>query len=196
MGSRKQVDRSRTTTATLVTAAGELFGNDGYANVSIDEVAAAAGVSKGAVYHHFDGKPSLFAAVFTHAQRQLAERLHAEADGASTGWEAVRLGSHAFLRACLVPAVRQVIVLDAPTVLGRDEVRRIEEEHVAHLLVAGLRRAEQEGSVRPGNSELRSHLILGVLCEAALALARSLDPEQDLARVSAEVDTLLEAYRT
>ncbi|GII57194.1 TetR family transcriptional regulator [Planotetraspora thailandica] len=194
MARRRQAERSQATTAELVEAAAKSFGRDGYAAVSIDEVAAAAGVTKGAVYHHFAGKTALFAAVFTRAQEQLAERLVAEASGARDGWEAVRLGAHAFLRACMDPAVRQIIVLDGPAVLGRDAVREIEDEHVTALLTAGLRRAERDGGLRPGDAALRGRLLLGALCEAALVLARSAEPEREFAAVAAEVDMLLGAY--
>lgn len=190
MARRKQSDRSDATTADLVAAARALFGRDGYAHVSLEEVAAAAGVTKGAVYHHFDGKPSLFAAVYAKVQQELTGTLRAAAQEA-TGWEAVRRGAHAFLRACLDPGVRRIVVIDAPAVLGRDEVRRIEDEYVGALLVAGLHRLDNTGRHDVG---LRSRLILGALCEAALALARSTQPEQEFATVSAEVDILLKAY--
>ncbi|MFF5208389.1 TetR/AcrR family transcriptional regulator [Streptosporangium sp. NPDC000396] len=196
MGRRRQADRSEETTGELVEAATALFGRDGYAATSIDEVAQVAGVTKGAVYHHFDGKAGLFLAVFVRQQQRLAEILALAAKDQPDAWSAVREGCHTFLRVCMDPVVRQIVVLDGPAVLGWEQGRRIESEHVMALLSRGLVRAEQEGRIRPGDTRIRTHLIIGTLCEAAMLLARSTDVEEDLPVVVREVDALLAALST
>ena len=188
MARRTQAQRNETMTAGLVQTAAALFGRAGYAATSLDDVASAAGVTKGAVYHHFESKAQLFRAVFLQAEQQLAESVVAAAAPAASAWEAVRIGCAAFLRACLDPAVRQIILLDGPAVLGWQEVRSIEDDHVAALLRQGLRRAGGTDDV-----EARTHLLLGALCEAGLVLAH--DPAA-LPALTRELDLVIGAYTT
>ncbi|PBC79072.1 TetR family transcriptional regulator [Streptomyces sp. TLI_235] len=184
---RSQADRSGATTRQIVAAATEHFGAAGYAATSIDDIARTAGLTKGAVYHHFDGKPALLRAVFAHAEEQRARHL-AEAAAGLEPWAAVRAGCHAFLRGCLDPAARRILLLDGPAVLGWEEVRAVEAEHSTALLRHGLAKAA------PGRDpEIRTHLLLGALCEAGMLLARVADPTVALASVGTEIDVLLDA---
>lgn len=194
MAKRTQADRSDATISEIVAAATALFGRDGYPAVSLDEIARAAGVTKGAVYHHFDGKVGLFTAVFTAQERLRTEALVAAAADATDPWSAVRTGCRAFLRTCLDPVARRILLLDGPAVLGWEGVRAIESEHSVALLRRGLTAAAEQGRLRPGDPELRTHLLLGTLCEAGLLLARAADGPAALAAVEAEVDGLLRAY--
>ncbi|WP_405012708.1 TetR/AcrR family transcriptional regulator [Kitasatospora sp. NBC_01539] len=187
MARRTQADRSGTTTRQIVTAAAERFGGAGYAAVSIDDVARAAGLTKGAVYHHFDGKTALLRAVFAQADEDRARRL-AEAAAGLGPRAALRAGCHAFLQGCLDPAARQILLLDGPAVLGWAEVRAIEAEHSVALLERGVARA------MPGHDPgIRTHLLLGALCEAGMLLARAADGPAALAGITAELDVLLDA---
>ncbi|GIG62113.1 TetR family transcriptional regulator [Longispora fulva] len=196
MSRRTQADRTGETTTGLLDAAAALFGRDGYAATSIDEIARVAGVTKGAVYHHFEGKPGLFRAVFVRQEQLLADALAGAAADAPDAWAAVRAGCRAFLRASLDPVVRQVIVLDGPAVLGWETVRDLEREHTLAMMRRGIAAAADAGLVRPGDPETRTHLLLGALCEAALLIARSPDPAATLATVDTEVETLLDGYAT
>lgn len=184
---RTQAERTEATTSGLVETAAELFGRDGYSATSIEDVARAAGVTKGAVYHHFDGKTALFRAVFVREEQRLAERLVTAAGGTSDPWQAVRVGCAAFLDACLDPTVRQIILLDGPAILGWHEVRSIEDDYLVALLRRGLKRAGG------GNVEARTHLLVGALCEAGLLLARGPEARAEIGR---EVDLLIDAYAT
>ncbi|WP_412539487.1 helix-turn-helix domain-containing protein [Longispora sp. K20-0274] len=196
MSRRTQADRTGETTTGLLDAAAGLFGRDGYAATSIDEIARVAGVTKGAVYHHFEGKAGLFRAVFVRQERLLADALAGAAAGAPDAWAAVRAGCRAFLRASLDPVVRQVLVLDGPAVLGWETVRDLEREHTLAMLRRGIAAAADAGLVTPGDPDARTHLLLGALCEAALLIARSADPAATLATVDTEIETLLQRYAT
>ncbi|MEV0202585.1 TetR family transcriptional regulator [Nonomuraea sp. NPDC050691] len=201
MGRRTQAERTRATTGELVEAARLLFGRDGYAATSIDDVARAGGLTKGAVYHHFSGKADLFRAVFVRQQERLTS-LIAEAairPGAAptTGGqdadplEAVRRGARAFLLACAEPETRRIVLLDGPAVLGWDEVRRIEYGHTLRLLREGLAAAADAGRIEPGDVTVRAHLVFGALCEGAMVVARSGDPGTALTEVLARADILI-----
>jgi AcrR family transcriptional regulator len=90
---RTQAERSDVTTSKLVAAAQELFGQDGYATTSIEAVAAAAGLTKGAAYHHFRNKAALFRSVFVEEQRQISTVLERVAAQESDSWSALLRGS-------------------------------------------------------------------------------------------------------
>ena len=104
-GRRSQAERSETTRAALVEAARPLFAERGYAAVGTEEIVRAAGVTRGALYHHFDGKRELFEAVYEQIEVELAERIATGAlsAGAAAPLEAMRAGAEMFLRGCTVP---------------------------------------------------------------------------------------------
>ncbi|MFC8514428.1 TetR/AcrR family transcriptional regulator [Streptomyces sp. NPDC057257] len=192
---RTQAERSGTTTAQLVAAAEELFGRNGYAAASLDAVAAAAGVTKGAAYHHFPaGKTALFRAVFVRHQERLADAL-AEAGAAAPDPRAALLaGARTFLEHCLDPAFRRIVLLDGPSVLGWEEVREIEYGHALRVLRAAMEDAVRaEGGTPDTALTARCQLVFGALCEAGMLLARAEDPEVVLPVVVGEARRLLGA---
>ncbi|MEU6784729.1 helix-turn-helix domain-containing protein [Nonomuraea angiospora] len=208
---RTQAERSDETTGRLVRAARELFGAHGYALTSIDAVAAAAGVTKGAAYHHFNGKVALFRAAFAGEQEEVAAALERAALSEPDPWAALRRGCRTFLERCLDPGFRQIVLLDAPSVLGWETVREIEYAHTLRVLLTGLQlatAAEQPagpdaavGDVADGDQaadgglSMRAQLVFGALCEGGMLLARSADPAADLPRLAAEADRFLAALR-
>ena len=99
--SRTQAERSEATRGALIGTARRLFADRGYAEVGTEEIVRAAGVTRGALYHHFDGKRELFAAVYEEVERQLVERIAASAmASAGDPMEALQAGAEAFLDAC------------------------------------------------------------------------------------------------
>ncbi|MGV9382394.1 TetR/AcrR family transcriptional regulator [Nonomuraea sp. NPDC003707] len=212
---RTQAERSDETTGRLVRAARELFGAHGYALTSIDAVAAEAGVTKGAAYHHFNGKVALFRAAFVGEQEEVAAALERAALSEPDPWAALRRGCRTFLERCLDPGFRQIVLLDAPSVLGWETVREIEYAHTLRVLLAGLHlaaAAEQPpnsdaangreadgdtavGCAADGGLSMRAQLVFGALCEGGMLLARSADPAADLPRLAAEADRFLAALR-
>ncbi|MFI6740150.1 TetR/AcrR family transcriptional regulator [Nonomuraea sp. NPDC050451] len=192
---RTQAERSDETTGRLVRAARELFGAHGYALTSIDAVAAAAGVTKGAAYHHFDGKVALFRAAFVGEQEEVAAALEQAALSAPDPWAALRRGCRTFLERCLDPGFRQIVLLDGPSVLGWETVREIEYAHALRVLLAGLHLATAAEQPANGDLAMRAQLVFGALCEGGMLLARSADPAADLPRLAAEADRFLAALR-
>ncbi|MFG1704357.1 TetR/AcrR family transcriptional regulator [Nonomuraea sp. M3C6] len=192
---RTQAERSDETTARLVGAARELFGGNGYAVTSIDAIAAAAGVTKGAAYHHFGGKVALFRAAFVGEQEEVAADLERAAAAEADPWAALRRGARTFLEHCLDPGFRQIVLLDGPSVLGWEAVREIEYAHTLRVLLAGMRVAAEDEQADDGDVPARAQLVFGALCEGGMLLARSKDPAADLPRLAAEADRFLEALR-
>ncbi|MEW2359266.1 TetR/AcrR family transcriptional regulator [Spirillospora sp. NPDC029432] len=191
MARRTQAERSDATTAGLITAAQELFGRDGYAATSIDAVAAAAGMTKGAAYHHFQGKAALLRAVFVRQQEEIAAELERVAGEEPDLRAALRRGVRTFLERCLDPAFRRIVLLDGPAVLGWDAVRAIEYDHVLRVLSGGIAAVTAEGG--GGVAEARAQMLFGAVCEAGMLLARSQTPQETFETVLAEAERLLAA---
>lgn len=191
MARRTQAERSEETSSKLVAAARRLFGADGYAAISIEAVAAAAGMTKGAAYHHFRNKATLFRAVFVHEQEQISATLERAAAEEPDSWSGLLRGCRTFLEHCMNPAFRQIVLLDGPAVLGWEAVREIEYAHTLRVLTEGMRAAAADGRLIDGDLTARSHLIFGALCEAGMLLARSDDRTGTFAKVAAEAERLL-----
>lgn len=185
-----QAQRTEATTAHLLAAAQELFGRAGYAATSIDDIAGAAGMTKGAAYHHFAGKPALFRAVFVRLQTQVAADLEEVAAAGPDIWSAIRRGCRTWLERCLDPEFRQIELLDGPAVLGWAQVRAIQADHTLRVLAGALALAADDPGV---DITARSHLAFGAMCEAGMLLARSDDPAAALPGVLDETERLLGA---
>src|SRR5690349_7669558 len=114
-----RADQSEATRAALIEAARELFAVRGYGAVATEEIVRAAGVTRGALYHHFAGKTELFEAVYEEVERRLVEQIASSAiSSASDPLAALHAGAQAILDACENPAVQRIALVDAPSVLG------------------------------------------------------------------------------
>jgi AcrR family transcriptional regulator len=185
---RRQEDRTRATREALISAARPLFAAHGYAAVPAGDIVAAAGVTRGALQHHFGGKKALFRAVFEQIETELTARVAATLSSESDTWTAATSALSAFLDACEDPETLRIALTDAPAVLGWATWRAIESAHGLGLITAGLEAAMAEGVLRPQPIRTLAHLILSATIEAALLVAQSPDPHQ--ARQDAE-QTLL-----
>ncbi|WP_328944310.1 TetR/AcrR family transcriptional regulator [Streptomyces sp. NBC_00250] len=171
------------------------FAEGGYHGVVLAEVARAVGVTKGAAYHHFESKEGLFRAVVAEVQGELGERVAAAADEQTDPWEQLRAGCRAFLAAGSDPAVRQIVLVDAPTVLGWEEWRALDEESSARHLSEALTGLVEAGIVTEQPVEPLARLLSGAMNEAALWLARSGTPAESLEQAVGALDGLLSGIR-
>jgi AcrR family transcriptional regulator len=169
---RTQAERTEATTAALVDAARELFAQDGYAATSLDAVAAKARVTKGAVYHHFEGKQRLFEAVFAREVERLAAVLPAVYASKQDPWEAFEASCRAFLAECLEPGLQRIVLLDALAAMGWDGVRRMEAPLLEMMEVA-ITRAVKAGRIAPRPAGPLAHFLYGALCETSMNVARA-----------------------
>ncbi|MGW7450037.1 TetR/AcrR family transcriptional regulator [Streptomyces sp. NPDC054787] len=168
------------------------FAADGYHHVVLAEVARAVGVTKGAAYHHFDSKAGLFRAVLAQVQQELGERVAAAAEQHEDLWEQLRAGCRAFLAAGTDPAVRRILLVDAPAVLGWDEWRTLDEESSARHLTEALAALAAAGIIADQPVEPLARLLSGAMNEAALWIARGGDPQAG----EQALDRLLTGLRT
>jgi AcrR family transcriptional regulator len=188
---RRQAERSEATRTALLGAARRLFTERGFAESATEEIVREAGVTRGALYHHFRDKEELFEAVFEQIEAELAER-GARAVGESTDLKAgLRAGCASFLDACLEPDVQRIALLDGPAVLGWDRLRAIEDRYALGLVVAGIEGAIAEGIIEPQPAQPLAQMLLGALTEGAMLIARSEDVRRTRAEVGGIVERLL-----
>jgi AcrR family transcriptional regulator len=191
---RTQTERSDATRAALVAAARPLFADRGYAGVGTEEIARAAGVTRGALYHHFEGKRELFESVYEQIEIELAERIAAGAlqANASSPLAAMKAGAEMFLLASTEPETQQIVLLDGPSVLGWDRWREIATEHGLGLIEATLQAAIEAGEIDPQPVRPLAHVLMGALDEAAMLVARAEDAERMRAEVGRTLGALLD----
>lgn len=194
-GGRTQAERSATTREAIVAAATRLFAERGYEATGIDEVTRAAGVSKGALYHHYSDKADVLAAVYEDVETKLVERLVAVASRETDPLEAVRAGAHAFLDACVDPVTRQIVLVDAPVGLGWERWRSIGSRYGFGLLLAGLQAAADAGQIAGDHLEERARLLLAALIEASLLMSASGTPRKSRAAIGVALDDLIDGMR-
>ncbi|WP_351236570.1 TetR/AcrR family transcriptional regulator [Streptomyces sp. NPDC002133] len=171
-----------------------LFAAEGYGAVGLAEIVSAAGVTKGALYHHFAGKAELFRAVLEQVQQEVAERVAATAEAEADPWDQLTAGCQAFLTAGTDPEIQRIMLVDGPAVLGWNEWRALDEANSARHLEEALTALIEAGTVERQPVVPLTHLLSGAMNEAALWLAAS-GNAGDLADTTAALSRMLEALR-
>ena len=188
---RRQADRSEATRTALLGAARSLFTERGFAETATEEIVRRAGVTRGALYHHFRDKEDLFRAVVEEIEGELVQRAAAAVATAGAIKEGLRAGCSAFLDACLEADVQRIVLTDGLSVLGVDAWREIDERYALGLVVAGIEGAIEEGVFEPQPSQPLAQMLLGALTEGAMLIARSDHVRKTRAEVGAIVERLL-----
>jgi len=192
MTKTKQDLRSEATRRALVTAARSLFGARGYADVGTEEIVRAAGVTRGALYHQFRDKASLFAAVAEEVEAEIAGRIaEGAADAANDPLGALRAGARLFLDACAEREVERIILLDAPAVLGWEAWRDLAGRYGLGLVQVVLQAAIDAGAIAAQPVDPLAHALIGALNECALYIARAEDPPAAREEVAAIFDRIV-----
>ncbi len=185
--------KAEATRLALVGAARSLFAEHGYHAVTIRDVTAQAGVTRGALAHHFTGKEALFVAVFDAVEQDLiASTAARQADLADLDpWARLRAGVQLYLEAATRPEVQRITLIDGPVVLGWRRWRELEEGYSIGALSTVLEAAMDAGLMRRRPIEPLAHLILGSIMEAALLIAHSPEPAKRLTEVGEALEDML-----
>jgi AcrR family transcriptional regulator len=191
----RKAEQSEATRAALIDAARSLFSERGYAAVSTEEIVQAAGVTRGALYHHFKDKQDLFTAVVEGVEQQTLERVAAAAVAETDPWEQQRVAVGAFLDTCLDPAVQRIVLTDAPSVLGLAAWREIEARYGLALVRAGLQLVMDAGLIEEQPIEPLAHMLLGAMAEAGLLIAHAEDAVAARQEVGDSLDRILRGLR-
>jgi AcrR family transcriptional regulator len=157
----------------------------------MEDVCAQVEVTRGALYHHFPGKDGLFLAVCEQVAADLTRRVAAAAQAEPDAWPRLVAGCHAFLDVSAEDDVRQILLSDAPSVLGWARLRELDARHGLGLLTLGIQRAIDEGAIQPGPIHILAPMLVSALSEAALLVGRSANPKQARADARHAIDRLL-----
>ncbi|NGN63020.1 TetR/AcrR family transcriptional regulator [Streptomyces sp. A7024] len=182
------------TRQTLVREARRMFAASGYGSVGLMEIVRAAGVTKGALYHHFDSKEALFRAVLAEVQQEVGAAVARAAEAETEPWDQLTAGCAAFLAAGTDPEVQRIMMIDGPAVLGWSEWRALDEESSARHLAEALHALVADGTLPDQPVAPLTRLLSGAMNEAALWLATSDDPA-DLPATQRALRRLLSALR-
>jgi AcrR family transcriptional regulator len=194
-------ERAEATRAQLLAVATELFASRGYAAVGTEDVVREAGLTRGALYHHFTDKRELFAAVHERLEQDtmaaIGSRMAAAAEsGTADPVELLIIGMRSFLDACMEPAVLRITLLDAPTVLGWARWRGVDERYGLGLVINCLEYAMAAGALRRQDPRPLAHLLLAAVGEAAQLIAHAENPERARAEVEPAMLSMLDGLRT
>ncbi len=192
MPRRSNAELTETTRASLLARAREAFAAHGYADAPLDELVRAAGLTKGALYHHFGSKQGLFEAVLRDLDAQVARQVEGAMPQGGATLDDLAAGCRRWLEAMLDPGARRILLLDAPAVLGHRAAREFDDASSIKPLVALLDALRASGEVdEKVDPEPTAHLLAGALYEAALWIGEQAAPRRALARAMEGVQRML-----
>ncbi len=171
------------TRAALLDAAGDLFAKNGFDATSVDDIAKAARVSKGAVYHHFPDKSAIFDEAFRITQQevvaQAAAAIPPDLQGEEHLWQVTVAAVQGFIDAYVTDDRKRRLLRQSAGVLGVHRCRQIDADLALPLVAGILEELQGSGQLRDNVSiQMAATVIFGTLCEAATSLALADDCEQ------------------
>ena len=185
---RTQSERRETTRAALLAAGRELFSTKGFAGAGREEIVERAGVTRGAMYHHFASKEELFAAVYEMAEAEAMGKVAEAAMSGADPLDRLRRGAMAYLDIAADPGINRICLLDAPAVLAPAVRRDVTERHVMGLVRGALEECMDAAQIDRQPVEPLAYVLLAALLEAATLVAEG----GDRADVAAVVERLFE----
>lgn len=201
MKNKKKITKKQQSQATikrLIRVAMQEFSSKGYAGASTEAIVRDASVTRGALYHHFNGKKDLFYAVFKEAQREIGRMIEEQADAEADLWEGLISGCNAFLTACSNPELQQIVVIDAPSVLDWNTYREVDTDMPGSglsLLKECLQGLIDQKTIKPLPIEALAHLLSGAMDEAAVWIAQSKNSPKALKEAQNALEVLLESLK-
>jgi AcrR family transcriptional regulator len=190
--SGKRAAQGRATRGQLIEVATRLFAEHGYEGTSIEAVLLAAGVSRGALYHHFAGKEALFEAVVSAVSEQVTVKLTEAVQGCADPLDAMRTASVAWIGLAADPVIQRVVLVDAPSVLGWDRWRAMDDGRTLGAMRAMLQAISDSGRLPAELVGPFSHMILAALDEIVMVIARAPDSTAAVAEGRMAVKALLD----
>lgn len=181
MAARTRAEMMEETRARLIASARKAFAAKGFAAASMDDLTAAAGLTRGALYHNFGDKRGLLAAVVAEVDGEMAARAKQAGEGAPTPWHALEAQGIAYIELALDPEIQRIVLLDGPAFLGDPSQWPSQSACLAEtrLALVGLAAA---GTLAPVDIEAAARMLNGAALNAALWVAASETPEVILPR--------------
>ena len=174
----KKIETGKKTAAQLIAVARKFFTNRGYSRTSLEDVVREAGVTRGALYHHFDGKKGLFLSVFDDVQAEIGHRIIEVDESNLSIWDKFIACNRVFFEACLDSELQQIVLIDAPVVLGWSSWRNIDEKRTLGILRSHLKELLDKGIIKPLPLEPLTHAISGANNETLLWVSESDDHQK------------------
>jgi AcrR family transcriptional regulator len=194
MSSLREI-RAEETRSRLLGAARELFTEHGYAHTTTEQLVQRAGVTRGALYHHFESKLAIFDALLIELEQEFIATVRRIASPDAPAWTNLVTGCHAFLDSCLRPDVQRLALIDGPAVLGPARWREIEDQYALVPVLNGLTGSMSEGTVAPRPPEPLARMLLAAINEAGLIIAQSPRPRAARQEAGDAFDALLHGLR-
>ncbi|WP_413219640.1 TetR/AcrR family transcriptional regulator [Tritonibacter mobilis] len=195
MARKSRQDTTEETRLRLVAAARQVFVKNGYADTAMEDLTSAAGLTRGALYHHFGDKKGLLKAVAQDIEIEMDERLLAAAHQAQNTWAGLQRRCHRYLEMALEPDVQRIVLRDAPALLGLSYTEECQRSCVASLARV-LQELMQEQIIHKGDPEMLARVLNGGLVHAALWISSEEDPRARLESAITTIDTLLSGLKT
>lgn len=191
MKSRRE-EYSETTRQALLDSAIARFAELGYVHTSLDDIATAARVTKGALYHHFGGKQALFTAALDRLSTRAMARVRTAAGSAPDAWAVALRGLDAYLDECRDPAYARVVIREGPVALGFSRWQERERAHAYGFTEAAVRALVDEGFIEALPVEHTTRVAFGMINAAARTIADA--PEAEQQRIAEEMATVLRRF--
>ena len=172
----RNIERGQATRTQLIEVATRLFAARGYEGTSIEAVLAESGTSRGSLYHHFAGKDALFLAVLENVGTTVTGQVTEAIQDAGDPVAELRAGLLAWIRLAGDPVIRQVMLIDAPIVLGWQRWRELDEQGPLGFIRAALAYAAGQGRIDPVQVDTFAHIVLAAANEVTMMIARADDP--------------------
>jgi AcrR family transcriptional regulator len=195
MTPRRTTDQAAETRALLIRAGRELFGTIGFSAAKASDIAQRAGVTRGALLHHFGDKEGLFAAVLEEVEAESAARVLQVAITGPDPLEWLRRGFEAFLIECVKPDITQIMLVDGPSVLGWETWHEIDARYGYRPVLDTVEAAVAAGLLQSDDPSALASLLLGALTEAGTVVAHADDPETTRVRMTASLHRLIDGLR-
>jgi AcrR family transcriptional regulator len=192
----RRAAQGQATRGQLIEVATRLFAEHGYEDTSIEAVLTAAGVSRGALYHHFSGKDALFEAVVQSVEDGITAELTAAMQGISGAVAMINAGALAWIDLAGDPVIQRIVLTDGPSVLGWERWRTMDEQYAVGAMRELLQAVCDEGNLAPELVNSFAHMILAALDEIAVVIARAEDHEAAMAEGRVAVSELLRRLLT
>ncbi len=186
----RQEERRAGTVAAILKAAEKEFATRGFEATTIDQIAARAGVAKGAVYHHFQSKEEIFEQVMNGMLAVIARDLPAQAAKGKDPLDSIVKGTEAYLLAVTAPNANRILLIDGPAVLGWNRWREIDQRHFGGMMQSPVVH-EMRKQLKQSEIEALLHLITGAITEAALVAATDRNPRKKARELAAGLRLLL-----
>ncbi len=186
-----QAERTKNTRTQIIETAQIIFARDGYAKAALSEIVKSAGITTGALYHHFGDKKGLFIAVAEHVEQHIIDETTRLSVKSGSVWDRFEGNITNTLEICARPDIQRIVFRDAPTVIGLHEWKEIEMKYGFGHMHKVIARLSEEKLIDAPNPSLVAHIILGSIMEAAHFVAMSRQKKRSLKEAQATIITLL-----